>query len=149
MSQMHTCPLCGYEFDIEGMSCHTSCPMSKGCHILCCPNCGYQIPDQSQMPFASTLKNLWDRYQESRHARMARRADQPQSVTDLQPGQQAEVVEIASQDRNRLARLSAYGLMPGCQISLRQRSPAYVVTVDETEVALDSRVAREIHVRVK
>jgi DtxR family Mn-dependent transcriptional regulator/ferrous iron transport protein A len=148
MAKLHACPLCGYEFDIEGMSCHTSCPLSAGCHILCCPNCGYQIPDQSQMRFASMLKSLWERYQESRHARAQRKADRPQSVTDLQPGQRAEVVEIVSADRNRLARLSSYGLMPGCQISLRQRSPAFVLAIDETEVALDTRVAREILVRV-
>lgn len=141
---MHTCPLCGYEFDPQAMQCHTSCPLSSGCHILCCPNCGYQIPDQNQMRLASALKRLWERYRPPRP-----QPGDTQTVAHLHPGQQAEVIEIASQDTRRLARLSAYGLMPGCQICLRQRSPAYVVEVDETEVALDAGVADEIRVRVR
>lgn len=147
MTQMHHCPLCGYEFDAEGMMCHTSCPLSKGCHLLCCPNCGYQIPDQARMPLTSALMALWARYQQ---ARTSARNDPNSlcSVCELQPGQQAEVIDILSSDRSRLARLSAYGLMPGCRVCLRQRSPAFVLAVDETEIALDHRVAREIQVRV-
>ena len=38
--------------------------------------------------------------------------------------------------------------MPGCLVCLRQRSPAFVLLVDETEVALDYDVAREIQVKV-
>ena len=37
------CALCGYEFDKDGLNCHSKCPMSDGCHIICCPNCGYQV----------------------------------------------------------------------------------------------------------
>ncbi len=145
MADMRRCSLCGYEFDAEGMACHTSCPLSSGCHIVCCPNCGYQIPDQAQMPLTSALQKLWERYKQA-HSRV--NPGLPCTVCDLYPGQCGEVTEIRSLDRKRLARLSAYGLMPGCQICLRQRSPAYVLLVDETEVALDHAVAREIQVRV-
>jgi hypothetical protein len=57
---LHLCPLCGYTFDAAAMDCHTSCPMSAGCHVICCPNCGYQAPDEYQMVIASTLKRIWD-----------------------------------------------------------------------------------------
>ncbi len=39
-----TCPLCGAAFDAEGQGCRPSCPMSKGCHVVCCPSCGYSLP---------------------------------------------------------------------------------------------------------
>lgn len=67
-------------------------------------------------------------------------------LTDLQVGQQAEVVEIETRREGRLVRLSTYGLVPGSQVTLRQRSFAYVVMVGETEVALDGEVAKEIMV---
>jgi len=38
------CPLCGYEFqeaDAEA-SCQ-GCPMAGGCHMVKCPNCGYDV----------------------------------------------------------------------------------------------------------
>ncbi len=60
MEDMRTCPLCGYRFDAAAMACHTSCPLSTGCHILCCPNCGYQAPDENQMRVAGMFKRLWE-----------------------------------------------------------------------------------------
>lgn len=52
----HKCPLCGFAFDPTGLACHTSCPMSKGCNLICCPNCGYQIPDENRMGLSGALK---------------------------------------------------------------------------------------------
>jgi DtxR family Mn-dependent transcriptional regulator len=60
----------------------------------------------------------------------------------------AEVTEIASEDSSRLLRLSALGLVPGSQIRLQQRSPAYIVWVGETQLSLDRDVAREIILRI-
>jgi hypothetical protein len=41
------CPLCGVDFDASGQGCRPSCPMSKGCHVVCCPSCGYSFPQES------------------------------------------------------------------------------------------------------
>lgn len=57
--EMRSCALCGYMFDAYGMACHTSCPLSAGCHITCCPNCGYQVPDEERTVVAGALKRLW------------------------------------------------------------------------------------------
>ena len=149
MAQMHTCALCGWEFDTENMACHTACPLSTGCSIICCPNCGYQIPDQNQSVLASALKRQWERFRQAHRPGAPQNADEPQPLTRLRAGQQAEVTEIASTTDSRLAHLSAYGLVPGSLVTLRQRVPAYVLAVDETEVALDAEVAREILVRVR
>lgn len=65
-SELRTCSLCGYSFDAAGLACHTSCPMSAGCHIICCPNCGYQVPDENHMRIAGTLKRLWEARKQNR-----------------------------------------------------------------------------------
>jgi hypothetical protein len=59
-SELRTCSLCGYSFDASELVCHSSCPMSAGCHIICCPNCGYQVPDENHMKIAGALKRLWE-----------------------------------------------------------------------------------------
>lgn len=71
-----------------------------------------------------------------------------QPLTELAVGRPAVVTDIVSTQEDRLAHLSAYGLVPGSLVTLRQRDLAYVVMVDETEVALDSDVACEIMVQV-
>lgn len=62
------CPLCGYQFDPSGMTCHTSCPLSSGCHILCCPSCGYQVPDETRMALTSALRRGWQALTRARRA---------------------------------------------------------------------------------
>ncbi len=41
------CPLCGHVFDAAGQGCRPSCPMAKGCRVVCCPSCGYSFPQES------------------------------------------------------------------------------------------------------
>lgn len=39
------CGLCGNEFDeTSGKASCPSCPVSRGCNLLKCPNCGYEMP---------------------------------------------------------------------------------------------------------
>lgn len=65
-------------------------------------------------------------------------------LPQLEPDQQAEIIDIRSNHPARLARLSAYGLTPGSHVTLRQRHFACVIMVGETEIALDMDVARDI-----
>lgn len=41
------CSLCGYEFDEKtaGRACDR-CPMVKGCDLVRCPNCGFEMPTE-------------------------------------------------------------------------------------------------------
>jgi Fe2+ transport system protein FeoA len=68
-------------------------------------------------------------------------------LNELSAGAAATVVSINSRRSARMARLSAFGLLPGSRLHLLQRHPALVVKVGETEVALEAAVAREITVR--
>jgi len=53
------CPLCGTEFDAEGQGCRPSCPVSKGCKVVCCPSCSYSFPQETGL--AGRLKALLER----------------------------------------------------------------------------------------
>jgi len=37
------CPYCGFEFEETHQYCHTSCPLSKSCGMMMCPNCRYEF----------------------------------------------------------------------------------------------------------
>ncbi len=58
------CPLCGTVFDAEGQGCRPSCPLAKGCRVICCPSCGYSFPQESGV--AGGLRRLLDRLKERR-----------------------------------------------------------------------------------
>ena len=38
---MTTCALCGCRYDELEHGCRPSCPLSRGCSLVCCPNCGH------------------------------------------------------------------------------------------------------------
>ena len=64
------------------------------------------------------------------------------TLADLAPGQSARVTHLTATHPGRSERLMAYGIVPGQVVTLVQRDPAFVVRVDETELALDADVAR-------
>ena len=68
-------------------------------------------------------------------------------LNQLKPGQAARVVALRSGDPARLDRLSAYGLVPGSQVSLEQARPTFIFRIGETEIAIDAEVAGEIWVQ--
>jgi Fe2+ transport system protein FeoA len=53
-------------------------------------------------------------------------------------------VRIASASPERVVKLSSLGVMPGVTITLLQRTPAVVVQIAETSIALDGDVAEDI-----
>jgi hypothetical protein len=57
---LERCPLCGLEFDASGQGCRPSCPMSKGCKVVCCPSCSYSFP-QENAGLAGRLKQFFQR----------------------------------------------------------------------------------------
>jgi rubredoxin len=44
------CPLCGYSFEEDrAKDACGGCPMAGNCHMLRCPNCGYDIPKEPKL----------------------------------------------------------------------------------------------------
>jgi len=44
------CGFCGYEFNPKeaGIAC-SGCLMVKGCHLVRCPRCGYEMPPEARL----------------------------------------------------------------------------------------------------
>ena len=59
----------------------------------------------------------------------------------------ARIVHVVPREPSRLVRLSGLGIVPGATIRLRQKSPAIILAVGETTVALDPEIAAEIYVK--
>ncbi len=62
-------------------------------------------------------------------------------------GQKGTVSLISSRSPERLKRLGTLGLLPGCEVKLRQTRPAYVLEVGETTLALERELAAEIYLK--
>lgn len=69
-------------------------------------------------------------------------------MKDIEPGSRARIVFIAPKDHSRMDRLSSLGIIPGTEILLHQKKPAFVIRAGETELALDIEIAGEIYVKV-
>lgn len=68
-------------------------------------------------------------------------------MKDLEPGSRARIVFIAPKDHSRMDRLSTLGIVPGTDITLHQKKPAFVIRTGQTELALDIEIAGEIYVK--
>lgn len=67
-------------------------------------------------------------------------------LTQADVGGRYRIVFIASQAHHRLDRLAALGVVPAAIVQVHQRTPAVVVRIGGTDVALDPAVAREVFV---
>jgi hypothetical protein len=43
-----TCPMCGTRFDPAAHVACQACPLNRGCQLVCCPQCGYEMVDARQ-----------------------------------------------------------------------------------------------------
>lgn len=75
--------------------------------------------------------------------------DRVQPLSEMQVGDLCEIVHIRPRHHARLDRLGAYGIVPRSVIRLHQKRPSFVVQVDETDLAIDVDVAKDIYVRIK
>jgi DtxR family transcriptional regulator, Mn-dependent transcriptional regulator len=62
-------------------------------------------------------------------------------------GETGRIVFIAPRFHDRMDKLAALGVVPGSEVRLHQRSPAYVLDIGETTVAIDPEIASEIYLK--
>lgn len=142
------CPLCGFEFEPDRSGCSTSCPFGSGCNLVCCPSCGYQGVDESRSRLASWAGRLFSL------GRKPAAAPSPDSWGDgsrvslslIEPGVDATVVDLAGMPTARALRLGAFGLTPGAFVRIIQRTPVPVLRIGETDLGLEVGVLDQIHV---
>ena len=68
-------------------------------------------------------------------------------LVELRPGETGRIMFITPKSQAILDRLASLGIVPGSSIKLRQKRPTCVVKVAETDIAIDSNVAKEIFVK--
>ena len=132
------CPLCGFEFEKQNAVCHHGCPLGRFCKLIKCPGCQYEFPEPSR-PLSWLARWLHPAAPPLRAGTL--------DLTQLDAGETVEFVGIAGPNESRRHTLSVYGLVPGALFTLQQKRPAYVVRIGETELALESDIAREILVK--
>ena len=64
----------------------------------------------------------------------------------LDTGQPARIAYLSAARFSRLQQLSALGLVPGAVIKVQQKYPSFVIQCDETQIALEREIARDIYV---
>ncbi len=68
------------------------------------------------------------------------------SFDQLDLGESAKIAYLCTREHALLMKLSNLGIAPGVSVRLLQRWPSYVIQCDETEIAIEESVARNIYV---
>lgn len=67
-------------------------------------------------------------------------------LTRLEAGRTAKIAYVSTPSHSRLHKLISFGLTPGMTLRVHQRSPSYVISCEQTELALEEEVAGDIYV---
>ncbi|MCS7048076.1 MAG: ferrous iron transport protein A [Verrucomicrobiae bacterium] len=139
MKRWLECPNCGLGFDRADSPCQRGCPLGRWCDLACCPACGHE--------FAAPPRwwQWWRRVR--RHSPVGQPTGAVCHLGDLQEGETTELVCVNTANEHRRHSLAVYGLVPGCELTLQQKRPAYVIRIGETELALEHAIATELLVR--
>lgn len=145
---MRVCSLCGLKYsEAEAKRPCRGCPLDSRCHLLCCPNCGYQTPTEPRWLIA--LQDWWqNRKNLPPTVVLTREQATTRALTLLEPGQIAEVVELCPPDDTTLRKLVALGLLPGVRLTLLRRFPCYLLQLGHAQLAMDQQLASTILVRL-
>ena len=139
-----TCSMCGHTFTPAGGGACQSCPLNSGCTLVCCPNCGYENVDVQQSALARLAVRWFHRPTLPRQLQPAAPSNR---LSDVPPGRRTRVIDfLPGLSNDRRAQLQAYGLEPGYYVQVKQHSPVTIIQVDQTELALENDLARQVQV---
>jgi DtxR family transcriptional regulator, Mn-dependent transcriptional regulator len=68
-------------------------------------------------------------------------------LEELGLGEKGRIVFIAPKSHQRLDRLSTLGVVPGSIVRMHQKKPSHVLQIDETTIALDKEIVKDIYVK--
>lgn len=69
------------------------------------------------------------------------------ALTEVKPGEKAEIAYLATADSKKMQKLMSMGVLPGNTLQLGRSYPSYIFKVGNSEFAVDEELAREIFVR--
>jgi len=132
--------MCGHRFDPRETDVCASCPLGRGCSLVCCPSCGYSAPDPSR----STLARLVARAAAALAARRRIRALPETALAEVPPGCRATIETLEHVPARQREQLLAYGVAPGRIVDVLQTRPVTIVRVEHAELALETALSRAI-----
>ena len=68
------------------------------------------------------------------------------SLVELVPGEQGRITYIKPGSHSNLHQLLSFGLSPGVNVAVHRTSPAFCIKFENTELALDPEIAKNIFV---
>lgn len=68
------------------------------------------------------------------------------SLVELAPGEQGRITYIKPGSHSNLHQLLSFGLSPGVQVMVHRTSPAFCIRFENTELALDPEIVKNIFV---
>lgn len=68
-------------------------------------------------------------------------------LSEFEIGAHGRITFIVPSDTSRISRLNSLGITAGSIIKLIQKTPSYVLQIDETTVAIDPEIAKEIYLK--
>lgn len=136
------CAYCNQPFDAAeaGHACDGCSLAGGGCRSVRCPRCGYETPAEPAT-FARLRAWFRGRVQPAPACGTA-------TLAELMPGQRGTVLSLDAAQPSDARKLMALGVLPGAEITLERRRPAFVLRTGYTELAMDDTLARAVVVRV-
>ncbi|MGA2090886.1 MAG: metal-dependent transcriptional regulator [Endomicrobiales bacterium] len=124
--------------DIDATACKIEHIISTGVADSICTLLGHPrvCPHGSPIPSGECCKRL----QSSAEPIVTR-------LDTLPVGESAIVAYLVTSSHPYIHKLLSLGVVPGTPVRLHQKSPSFVITVNETQIALDAEIARQIYVR--
>jgi Fe2+ transport system protein FeoA len=77
---------------------------------------------------------------------LSRIHSQLSSADRIAAGETGRIAFLSQRDYPRFQKLTALGLSPGVPIRVQQRFPSFVILCEETEIALEEEIAKDIFV---
>lgn len=71
------------------------------------------------------------------------------ALSQMKIGEKGKIAYIVSNEKDKLDKMMAMGVLPGIGISLLQNFPSYLFKVGNSQFAVDEVIANEIFVRVE
>jgi len=68
-------------------------------------------------------------------------------LSEFEVGSKGRITFIVPTKPSRLSKLNSLGIAAGSVIKLLQKNPSYIIQIDETTVAIDPEIAKEIYIK--
>jgi len=69
------------------------------------------------------------------------------SLSKFSPGETGKIVYVLTRKHPQLHKLMSLGILPGVNVTVHEVLPTFVIQVEETQIALEKDIAKEIYAK--